>query len=43
MNICSDLHEEIVYIGRNCPLCQAGGEITDLQQRIEELEKDEKV
>jgi len=39
MNICDDYnHEDIVYIGKECPLCISLEENKDLTQRIEELE-----
>jgi len=39
ITICYDYnHEDIVYTGRECPLCIALKEIKDLTQRIEELE-----
>ena len=39
MAICDDYnHEDIVYTGKECPLCLALEEIKELEQRIEELE-----
>jgi len=33
MNICENYHEQIVFDGRDCPLCEAN-------KKIEELEND---
>jgi len=39
MNICGSYsHEEIVYVGKNCPLCQANAEIAQLEDQITDLE-----
>ena len=39
MEVCSAYeHEDIVYTGKQCPLCEALEEIKDLEQRVEELE-----
>ena len=37
MTICSDNHEEIVYEGRICPLCE---ERETLEERVKELEEE---
>lgn len=39
MTICSDGHEEIVFSGKRCPLCDANQEIEDLKEEIDYLEK----
>jgi hypothetical protein len=39
MNICGGLrHDEIVFEGRHCPLCEAHREIDDLNDKISDLE-----
>jgi cell division protein FtsB len=45
MDLCSSNHDEIVYIGRRCPVCDLKEEVekfeeenSTLKQRIEELE-----
>ena len=39
LGICDDYnHEDIVYTGKECPLCKALEEIKDLEKQIEELE-----
>jgi hypothetical protein len=35
MNICSDGHDEIVYDGRNGPLCLAQETIKELEDRLD--------
>ena len=40
MNICSDNHEEIVYEGRHCPLCQANSEIKDWTSELEKAREE---
>jgi len=39
MYICSEVHEEIVHEGRDCPLCIATEEINDLESQIIECDK----
>lgn len=39
MNICFEGHEEIVYEGRNCPLCCALEEINDLESQVADSDK----
>ena len=39
MNYCNNC--DIVYEERDCPLCEAKQEIKSLEQRIEELEREE--
>lgn len=39
MNICSDNHEEIVYIGRYCPLCDVASELDDAKDQIKKLKE----
>lgn len=39
MDICNFNHEEIVHIGRNCPLCDAQDSIKDLENDIVSLEE----
>ena len=41
MNICEEGHEEIVIEGRRCPLCDALQEISNLEDKIRELETEE--
>ena len=38
MYICDDGHEEIVYLGRDCPLCSALSKILALEEEIEGLD-----
>ena len=38
MDICSSGHDEIVYDERNCPLCEANGQIEELEKEKKELE-----
>lgn len=43
MNICEGTrgsHEEIVYEGRNCPLCAAEDALNDAYNKISELEEE---
>jgi len=42
MNICSDDHDEIVFIGKasSCPLCEAITEKAELVIDIEKLEQE---
>jgi len=40
MNVCSEVHEEIVYDGKICPLCEAVGKIEDLEVELENALKD---
>jgi hypothetical protein len=45
MNVCDNGHDEIVYVGKRCPLCQTIEdyelEIKDLKQIIDNLEREE--
>lgn len=45
MDLCSEGHAEIVYEGRDCPVCDLKNnleyEIKELQKRIEEMEAEE--
>ena len=34
MELCHYQHEEIVYLGRDCPLCKALGKIDDLKDEL---------
>lgn len=34
MNICYDNHDEIVYVVRDCPLCEAMESIKDLELEL---------
>lgn len=38
MNLCSDRHDEIVFEGRDCPLCNSIVENEGLMRNIEDLE-----
>lgn len=47
MNLCNDQHDEIVYEGRNCPLCAAldynkelDETVADLKNKLEAAESD---
>ena len=37
MKICSQHHDEIVYDGRDCPLCEANQTVADRDKEIEDL------
>jgi len=37
MNMCDNDHEDIVFDGRDCPLCKANEEIEDLKGDIIDL------
>ena len=37
MYVCDDGHEEIVYAGNDCPLCNANNKISGLEDDIDEL------
>ena len=37
MKICDEHKSDIVYDGKECPLCEAEDEIKDLQDLIDEL------
>jgi transcription initiation factor IIE alpha subunit len=39
MYLCNDNHEEICYAGRNCPVCEKIKEISDLEDKINELKE----
>jgi len=41
MDICGDTHEEIAYMGRICPMCEAKEEISGLKEEIDRLEDEE--
>lgn len=34
MNICDSSHDEIVFEGRQCPLCEAVAEIDALKEKL---------
>ena len=38
MNTCKFYHQDIVFVGTRCPLCEAKNEIDDLKFKITELE-----
>lgn len=40
MNVCGKKHEEIVYLGRGCPLCMAVDEIECLQIEVNDLKEE---
>jgi len=40
MRTCDDHHDEIVYEGKDCPLCVALGRILDLEDQVVDLERD---
>ena len=41
MQICDDFnHEDIVYTGKNCPLCEALEQIKELEEQLEEQVKE---
>lgn len=40
MNTCGDGHDEIVYICRKCPMCEALEQIVELESKIDDLKKD---
>jgi hypothetical protein len=42
MNLCSDDHEEVCYVGINCPACQKQKIILELEEKIEKLESEVK-
>lgn len=39
MQVCSEHHDEIVFDGRRCPLCEANSEIDTMKDQIDELER----
>lgn len=40
MKVCDDSHDEIVYNGRLCPLCEALNRIDRLEEEVEDLNKE---
>lgn len=40
MNLCSDIHEEIVFEGKDCPLCAAFDTINGLEREYGRLEEE---
>lgn len=38
MTVCERMHEEIVFMGRHCPLCEMMGTVDSLEDRITSLE-----
>jgi hypothetical protein len=38
MNLCSNDHEEVCYIGRNCPVCELQDRLTDAEKLNDSLE-----
>ncbi len=40
MNLCADNHNEICFDGRTCPLCEAMGEIKELENEVVNLQKE---
>jgi transcription initiation factor IIE alpha subunit len=40
MKICDYNHDEIVFDGNKCPLCEKMDEISDLNDEIEELKSE---
>ncbi len=40
MNLCSENHDEICYVGRNCPLCQMQDEKNTEIAKLEKENKD---
>lgn len=40
MNLCSDGHEEVAYVGKQCPVCEVLAENKDLIKENENLNND---
>ena len=40
MNICDDGHDEVVFVSRKCPFCEANSEIDNLNNQINKLEEE---
>lgn len=40
MNICDDDHEEIVFVGRVCPMCDLFNTIDDLENTVETMQSE---
>ena len=40
MNICSKYHDEIVFEGRQCPLCDVISELDEIKETLEKLREE---
>ena len=40
MNLCNDMHEEIVFEGKHCPLCATLDTISGLEREYGRLEEE---
>lgn len=40
MEICYQIHEEIVHNSKNCPLCEALDRISNLEDQIQDLKNE---
>jgi hypothetical protein len=40
MQICSDGHDEVVYQGKDCPVCPLVKDIADLESALEEKKQE---
>ncbi len=40
MNLCSDGHDEVCFISRNCPVCEIRKEISVMEDDIEDLKNE---
>lgn len=39
MEVCSNGHEEICFVGRSCPACLLLGDIATLEKELEQLKE----
>jgi hypothetical protein len=40
MNLCNDGHDEVCYEGRDCPVCEHVKTISDLEDKIYDLNEE---
>lgn len=40
MKICDDDHDEIVFDGKDCPLCYTLGNVQELEKEVSNLQED---